>query len=297
MGCWPTATRLRCVTRDGSIDWLCLPRYDSPAIMARILDPEGGHWSIRPTGDYTAERRYLPGTLVIETTFTTDTGSVRLLDAMAFAPGQRGHELGFDAPHELLRAIEGSKGEVELELELAAAPGVRLDQAADPARGRRRPHLRLWAHRRVVRAFRSRSTTRPSCARRSRSRRASQLGFALRWAAAEQKAPPSPTPAAEVRDRIEDTAEAWRSWEAEHDIYEGPEQGARAAELAGAEGPHLPADRRDRRGPHHLAAGDRRRRAQLGLPLLLDPRLEPHDRGALHRRLLRRGRGVRLVHD
>src|SRR3954465_14813019 len=94
------------LTRDGSVHWLCLPRYDSAAIMARILDPEGGHWSIRPTGDHSAERRYLPDTLVIETTFTTETGSVRLLDAMAFAPGQRGHELGFDAPHELLRGVE-----------------------------------------------------------------------------------------------------------------------------------------------------------------------------------------------
>src|SRR3954466_8752690 len=73
------------VDRDGSVDWLCLPRYDRDAIFSRILDPEAGHWSIRPAGAYTAERRYLPSTLVIETTFTTDTGSVRLLDAMAFA--------------------------------------------------------------------------------------------------------------------------------------------------------------------------------------------------------------------
>src|SRR5919108_163085 len=110
------------LTRDGSVDWLCLPRYDSAAIMARILDPEGGHWSIRPAGAFAAERRYLPGTLVIETTFTTDAGAVRLLDAMAFAQGQRGHDLGFNAPHELLRAIEGVSGEVELELELAPRP-------------------------------------------------------------------------------------------------------------------------------------------------------------------------------
>src|SRR3954469_1196813 len=78
------------VDRDGSVDWLCLPRYDSDAIFSRILDPDAGHWSIRPVGAYSAERRYLPGTLVIETTFTTDTGAVKLLDAMAFAPGQRG---------------------------------------------------------------------------------------------------------------------------------------------------------------------------------------------------------------
>src|SRR5215211_9331439 len=92
--------------RDGSIEWLCLPRYDSDAIFARLLDPEAGHWSIRPTGEFTTERRYLPGTLVVETIFTTDAGSVRLRDAMAFVEGQRGHDLGFDAPHELLRSVE-----------------------------------------------------------------------------------------------------------------------------------------------------------------------------------------------
>src|SRR5919198_1637826 len=70
------------VGRDGSIDWLCLPRYDSDAIFARILDPDAGHWSIRPAGASSVERRYVPGTLVIETTFTTDTGTVRVRDAM-----------------------------------------------------------------------------------------------------------------------------------------------------------------------------------------------------------------------
>src|SRR5919206_4084180 len=85
------------VSRDGSIDWLCLPRYDSDALFARILDPAGGHWSLRPAGEFTSERRYLPGTLVIETTFTTATGSARVLDALCFAEGQRGHELGKNA--------------------------------------------------------------------------------------------------------------------------------------------------------------------------------------------------------
>src|ERR687897_845915 len=83
------------VDSDGSIDWLCMPRYDSDAVFARLLDPEAGHWSIRPVRSYTATRRYLPGTLVIETTFTTETGEVRLTDAMAFDEGQRGHDLGY----------------------------------------------------------------------------------------------------------------------------------------------------------------------------------------------------------
>ena len=101
------------VARDGSIDWLCLPRYDSGAIFARILDPDAGHWLIRPAGEYECERRYLPGSLAIETTFTTLSGSVRLVDAMAAAPGQSGHDLGLDAPHELLRSVEGVSGTVE----------------------------------------------------------------------------------------------------------------------------------------------------------------------------------------
>src|SRR5215207_1350663 len=110
------------VSRDGSIDWLCLPRYDSDAVFARMLDPDAGHWSIRPAGSFASERRYLPGTLVVETTFSTDTGTVKLTDAMAFAEGQRGHDLGYDAPHEVVRSVEGVSGEVELVLELAPRP-------------------------------------------------------------------------------------------------------------------------------------------------------------------------------
>src|SRR5919112_4697576 len=81
------------VDRAGSIDWLCMPRYDSAAIFARLLDPDAGHWTIRPAGAFEAERRYIPGSLAIETTFTTDAGTVRLIDVIAAADGQRGHDL------------------------------------------------------------------------------------------------------------------------------------------------------------------------------------------------------------
>src|SRR4051812_33606492 len=110
------------VSRDGSVDWLCLPRYDSPALFARLLGPGAGHFSIRPAGPFETRRRYLPGSLVLETTFTTDSGTVKVTDAMAFAEGQRNHELGLDSPHELLRLVEGVSGTVELELELAPRP-------------------------------------------------------------------------------------------------------------------------------------------------------------------------------
>ena len=110
---------------------------------------------------------------------------------------------------------------------------------------------------------------------------------------------PAPEPFApeRVAARIEDTRRgvALLGGRARH--LRGPAPRARAAQLARAEGPHLPADRRDRRRADDLAARDGRRRAQLGLPLLLDPRREPDDRSAVHRRVLGRGGGVRLVHD
>src|SRR3954453_14083130 len=110
------------VSRGGSIDWLCLPRYDSPSLFARLLGPEAGHWAIHPAGPFEAERRYVPGTLAVETTFPTEMGRVRLTDALAFAEGQRGHDLGHDSPHELLRVVEGVEGRVELVMELAPRP-------------------------------------------------------------------------------------------------------------------------------------------------------------------------------
>ena len=69
-------TALRSVSRDGSIDWLCFPRFDSPSIFGRLLGDEAGHWSIRATGATQVTRRYLDRTMVLETTFRTPTGTV-----------------------------------------------------------------------------------------------------------------------------------------------------------------------------------------------------------------------------
>ncbi len=99
------------VSRDGSIDWLCWPRFDSPALFARLLDRRrGGFFEVRPLGRYEVERRYLQGTNVLETTFHTPTGVARLVDAMLV-----GAEDGALRPeHELLRCLEGVEGEVRL---------------------------------------------------------------------------------------------------------------------------------------------------------------------------------------
>ncbi|HEY7075297.1 MAG TPA: glycoside hydrolase family 15 protein [Solirubrobacteraceae bacterium] len=203
------------VDRSGSIDWLCLPRYDSGALFARLLDPAAGHWSIRPAGGFTTQRRYLPGTLVIETTFATATGTVRLRDALAFADGQRGHDLGFDAPHEVLRAVEGVAGEVELVLELAPRPeyGLITPLIRLEAGGARTFGSGRMAVRSAVPLELADGTLRAAFTLGAGER----AGFSLRWASPEDRRAPEPTPAHRVHERLADTAEAWRSWEAEHD--------------------------------------------------------------------------------
>jgi GH15 family glucan-1,4-alpha-glucosidase len=206
--------------RDGSIDWLCMPRYDSPAVFARILDPAGGHWSLAPAGAYRSHRRYLPGTLVTETTFTTDTGSARVIDAMAFADGQRGHDLGRDAPHEVLRLVEGVDGTVEMTMELAPRPEYglvrpllrRLDGGGRTFGGPNQIAVSAGVPVEVEEATMRSAFTVAAGGR---------AGFALRWAAVEDP-PPMPCAPASVAARIDDTVDAWRSWEAEHDVYSGP---------------------------------------------------------------------------
>ena len=98
------------IGRDGSIDWLCLPRFDSGACFAALLgDESNGHWRIAPAGPVRAvRRRYRPGTLVLETEMDTDEGTVRLVDSM---PPRD------DLP-DLVRLVEGVRGHVRMRLEL-----------------------------------------------------------------------------------------------------------------------------------------------------------------------------------
>ena len=108
--------------RDGSIDWWCPPRFDAPSVFARLLDPESGHWSIRPATVFEVEREYLAGTMVLQTTFRTDHGVLRLCDGLALGPGERGHGIGFKSPHALLRVIEAVEGEVPVVVEFVPRP-------------------------------------------------------------------------------------------------------------------------------------------------------------------------------
>lgn len=107
------------VSSDGSIDWLCWPRFDSPAVFCRLLDRHrGGHFRVGPAGRLAAsERAYVEGTNVLATVFSTDGGSFRLTDLMPVERLNRAHE-GEDigSHYRVLRLVEGLSGEAEVEV-------------------------------------------------------------------------------------------------------------------------------------------------------------------------------------
>jgi GH15 family glucan-1,4-alpha-glucosidase len=103
------------VGRDGSIDWLCMPAFDSGACFAALLgEPDDGRWLIAPAaGGAATRRRYRPDTLVLETEFETESGAVRVID---FMPPRQSEP-------DLVRMVEGVRGTVAMQMELA----VRFD--------------------------------------------------------------------------------------------------------------------------------------------------------------------------
>jgi GH15 family glucan-1,4-alpha-glucosidase len=110
------------ISRDGSLDWLCLPRFDSPSIFAALLDAEhGGRFRVRPTGAFTATRRYIPETNVLETTFVGGDGSFVLRDLMPVA-AEEDKRAALLPEHEVLRELEGLSGEIEVEVCYAPRP-------------------------------------------------------------------------------------------------------------------------------------------------------------------------------
>ena len=110
------------VSQDGSLDWLCWPRFDSPSIFAALLDTErGGRFQVRPTGTFRSERRYLPDTNVLETVFHTSSGTVALRDLMTVA-SEEDKRAALSPEHEVLRELEGLAGRVKVEVVYTPRP-------------------------------------------------------------------------------------------------------------------------------------------------------------------------------
>jgi GH15 family glucan-1,4-alpha-glucosidase len=100
------------VSREGSIDWCCLPRFDSDSCFGRLLDwSKGGYFEIKPAGRFSSRREYLEKSLVLATTFRTRSGEARLIDFFAMRSGGR------ERPRrEIVRIIEGVSGTLRLEV-------------------------------------------------------------------------------------------------------------------------------------------------------------------------------------
>jgi len=123
------------VASDGAIDWLCLPHFDSPAVLCRLLDAnKGGYLSLQPAGTISgARRRYREASNVLETTLESPTGGVRLIDAMPVAEGDTTPPLdgvwGGRGRHRVIRLVEAAAEPVEVRLDARLA----FDFAATPA--------------------------------------------------------------------------------------------------------------------------------------------------------------------
>lgn len=94
------------VSREGSIDWACFPRFDAPSVFGRLLDDQkGGFFEVRPEGAFTASRRYLPDTNVLQTTFRTAEGEAEVIDMM---PGGSLRRPDVNRIHRRIRGVSGT---------------------------------------------------------------------------------------------------------------------------------------------------------------------------------------------
>ncbi|MBT2384222.1 glycoside hydrolase family 15 protein [Streptomyces sp. ISL-11] len=202
------------VGRDGSIDWLCLPRFDSPSCFAALVgDQDNGHWRLAPDGAGDCTRRsYLKDSLVLETVWETDSGTVKVIDFMP----QR------DTAPDVVRIVEGVSGSVDMlgVLRLRfdygnVIPWVRRTDGhrvavagPDSVWLRSEPPVRTYG-----RGFSTRSEFTVSAGE--------QVAFVLTWHPSHQKRPRLVDPHESLRHSLED----WRTWAARC-TYDGPHREA-----------------------------------------------------------------------
>jgi GH15 family glucan-1,4-alpha-glucosidase len=202
------------------VDWLCFPRFDGPSVFCRLLDPAGGHFAIRPAGEFQVSRRYVDQTLVLETTFTTARGTAVLTDALAVGRNERGHHLGAHSPGTLLRSLACTRGEIEVEVSYAPRPEYGLIRPVlVPVPGG------LAARGGANRLFLSTSVSFgvDDATATARVRLAAGQAAVFALGHGDMAGPPlAPWAAEEITGRLDDTLEGWRSWSAIHQNYEGP---------------------------------------------------------------------------
>ncbi len=126
------------VSPSGTVEWMCLPRMDSPSVFGSLLDQHAGRFRISPTDiDVPSARRYLPGTMILETSWGTATGWIIVRDVLLIGPWRHEDHLSsyyhrtptdYEAEHTLLRTIRCVSGEVQTVVECEPVPGYGTQQ-------------------------------------------------------------------------------------------------------------------------------------------------------------------------
>ena len=208
------------VSANGSLDWLCFDRFDAAPVFSRILDDAAGHWSIAPVDEAEVSRRYIAGTLVLETIFRTASGILVLEDACALGEWAGEHEIGSEAPGVLVRRVRCEAGPVRVGIEYAPRPEFGL---ISPLLTRIDGGLRArgGASLLVLSGGSDMEIDGPSARLVVEMVPGQSRTFALAHAWSWEEEP-------QVLDEgaagglIERSVATWRRWSAAHDRYEGP---------------------------------------------------------------------------
>ena len=266
---------------DGSIDWLCAPRFDSGACFAALLGDENhGRWQIAPAaGGRAARRRYRDGTLVLETEFDTPEGSVKVIDFMPIRDQTRRHH-----PDRRRASAATSRCGCTSRSDSTTARSSRGCATSMAPSSPSPAPTRCVAH-----TGRARGVGLSTVAEFT-VRRGQRVPFSLAWYPSHLDMP-RPRNATRSLNRTE----TW--W---HQLGEEVDLRRRLARRGSAvadhtEGTHVCADGRDPRRADVLASRTDRRRPQLGLPILLAPRRDVHPSRADPRRLRGRSEGLAPV--
>lgn len=208
------------VALDGSIDWLCWPRFDSPSLFAALLDEHrGGEWRIAPTQPFQSTHAYVENTNVLDTCFRTARGMFRVRDLMPVS--NEAHKTRHLEPeHELVRIVEGLEGEVEVEVRFAPRPHYGRDAPTIRDRG---PHGLVVEHGRQVYVLRGELELQPTAAGIFVGHARVSAGETLAFSLAYSSEAPAVLPVLgdRVRETVERTCHWWRDWTSRA-RYSGP---------------------------------------------------------------------------
>ncbi|WP_432164295.1 glycoside hydrolase family 15 protein [Streptomyces tendae] len=210
------------VASDGTVDWLCFPRFDSPSVFGQLLGDQAGSWSIRPLESAETTREYVPRSMAVRTTFRTTTGTMELVDAMILGPSSDPHRLGEYAPHALVRRVSCTQGRVNVDMRFRPRPeyGLITPRFTGVDGG-----FEVWGGPdRLVLSGPGPATVSPGEVRTTMRLNAYETRyFGVRYS--PLGAPmPAPYSQGAMAAELDATIIGWRAWSAAHQQYEGPWQ-------------------------------------------------------------------------